>query len=85
MSDWQPIETAPTDGTRVLAWCKERGARETYVTQYPFRSEGFKAGKRSTNQWRWEEPVAGVCFRWRPTHWMPLPTPPETNQKEGNE
>lgn len=70
MSEWQPIETAPKDGTHILlAWSYKNGTP-------PRVSECF---------WRNDMPFSqdGVwwCFHGRmfaePTHWQPLPTPPE--------
>ena len=59
---WQPIETAPKDGTRVLLW--RRAIRDQPT---PIMADGF-----------WCE----TCWVWpyllsEPTHWQPLPTPPE--------
>jgi hypothetical protein len=69
MSEWQPIETAPKDGTTVRAGAMS-GARPGLVPYpLPYR---FLDG-------RWTAVVGG---EWRPidpqpTHWMPLPAPPE--------
>ena len=58
--DWQPIETAPKDGTWIVLWVD---------------SEPLVAGWNANDgDWRlrwnddWIQPP--------PTHWMPLPTPP---------
>lgn len=70
---WQPIETAPKDGTAILL-SNERGAwMAKYDPVYP-------SGYRPENPWfslmlnhdhmRKGKPYA-------PTHWMPLPTPPK--------
>lgn len=69
---WQPIETAPKDGTAILL-SNERGAwMAKYDPVYP-------SGYRPENPWfslmlnhdhmRKGKPCA-------PTHWMPLPPPP---------
>lgn len=59
--EWQPIETAPKDGTRLLL---HPGPRDYSVV-----------GRRSLlNHW-WES-LPGK-HRVRPSHWMPLPTEPE--------
>lgn len=68
---WQPIETAPKDGTRILV-----------ATKY-----GIEVA-----EWEERAPQWGVVPAWigmglstyeedrelTPTHWMPLPPPPET-------
>lgn len=65
---WQPIETAPIDGTEILA-----GAESWIGVPYPVTSK-FIDGKWATvfdGKWLPYEP--------QPTHWMPLPEPPEDN------
>lgn len=59
---WQPIETAPLDGTRVLLF-REEFAEAMAVAWW-------NAG---TSDWI---PVNGVLFV-GPTAWMPLPQPPK--------
>ena len=73
MSEWQPIETAPKDGTFVLA-CMSGPWRETY--------EQWRAPL--TVAWRGFHPNAPGKATWRnadgkpvgPTHWMSIPEPP---------
>lgn len=70
---WQPIETAPKDGTRVDLWvygdrvCDAcwSGSRGQWVNPQPTTSWGMAV---------MEDDV--VCFIDRATHWMPI-TPPE--------
>lgn len=61
---WQPISTAPKDGTDILGY---DGYQMTTVTW-------FEIGK-------WWSLVAPGSYaedsEWTPTHWMPLPEPPE--------
>lgn len=58
---WQPIEAAPVDGTEILLW---EGEFETYAVGYFCEAEG-----------RWQVfPGIGTIT---PSHWMPLPEPPE--------
>lgn len=59
--EWQPIETAPRDGTRVLAW----SAR----WQAPSTAQWYG------NAWMLDSSIGQ--FVHQPTHWMPLPTPPQ--------
>lgn len=78
---WLPIESAPRDGTRILAWSAEHGMRETYMQHYQQGSWGravFEAGAGPSEcGWSWLEPQSGWSSSWRPTHWMPLPEPPQ--------
>jgi hypothetical protein len=65
MAEWQPIETAPRDSTTVLLW--------------ESLDDGDPAICVSIGSW---EPSIGfwIDFGWEtvyPTHWMPLPSPPE--------
>jgi hypothetical protein len=59
---WQPIETAPKDGTIVLVWDGENMAVADWV-EFPYRPGGG-----------WME---GIEVFSDPTHWMPLPEPPK--------
>lgn len=60
---WQPIETAPKDGTVVIGY-DPSGA---YATR-----SGFEFMRWLDGQWCDPE-----THRMYPTHWMPLPDPPE--------
>lgn len=71
--EWQPIETAPKDGTSVILYCKNHSP---YVFQANFNSLGCKEAHGF-----WETPVGtgggGILFRYEwASHWMPLPPPP---------
>lgn len=74
--EWQPIETAPRDGTRVLVW----------VPKY---AEHFVAALMTCpddgdQQWivaRFHEPKISVIAP-SPTHWMPLPEPPPDKRSD---
>lgn len=67
---WRPIETAPKDGTLVLL-------------------HDPRAAKRRVKTGSWLPPEAGWavygfkdvhgCF-FEPTHWQPLPAPPEDGE-----
>jgi hypothetical protein len=63
--NWQPIETAPKDGTIVLAW----DGRAVYVAFY---------GRYALwNEMSWIGGHCKVAHITQPTHWMPLPEPPK--------
>lgn len=65
MTSWQPIETAPKDGTEILLFV------DAYVTgDTPQQVVGrwFRSG--------WQESYADEYAVCEVTHWMPLPEPP---------
>lgn len=69
---WQPIETAPKDGTVVLA--------VTVEAQNPKARLAWFEGEGWVRIWKSENFVIDGPLRWRPTHWMPLPASPAALQ-----
>ena len=68
MSEWQPIETAPKDGSRFLAF------HDGHVDFWHWQD--FKDGGKAPVGWRnfvYVYPDGGNI----PSHWMPLPEPPK--------
>jgi len=69
-AEWQPIETAPKDGTRIIVandvygsvWCDVAWRKMIRVPD------------------RWESFIGAVPFR--PTHWMPKPDAPAAISRE---
>lgn len=68
---WQPIETAPRDGTDILAWNAFMGVYNTSFVAGEFPC-GFSSGHSAT----WFP---------KPTHWMPLPPPPAIQNLKGKQ
>ena len=62
--EWKLIDTAPKDGTRIIV-CGETGQVWCDV-KWVIR---MRAGER------WEHLTLGA-LRFNPTHWMPIPKPP---------
>ena len=62
MSEWQPIETAPQDGTQILV----------------FGHDTFAVAEFRNGEWRDMGDIGwgGFYAEVMPTHWMPLPEPP---------
>jgi hypothetical protein len=60
---WQPIDTAPK-GDEILVWTQNDGAFVAFWS-------GF------ANGWRWTSHDLGGHEKIKPTHWKPLPDPPE--------
>jgi len=76
MSEWQPIETAPKDGTRILAFFPQQ------IDCYTILTVNF-----TRDQWALC-PYGGYDFcsiefgeTEDPTHWMPLPNPPKQEKE----
>jgi len=65
MNEWQPIETAPKDGRRILVY---RPGKHKYST---VDIDFWQVNRAPLNCW-WHSPSDG-----QPTHWMPLPEPPK--------
>ena len=69
MSDWQPIETAPKDGERILlawgidaieiGWWKHNGRTQRSYFAIDHEMDDYELADD------------------QPTHWMPLPLPPQ--------
>lgn len=78
--EWMPIETAPRDGTHILAISGKYGVRETYYRAYgegsPARAAHVADPSKPSGSWSWEEPMHNWAASWTPAYWMPLPPPP---------
>ncbi len=80
MTAWQPIETAPKDGTKVIVFIPGSGA------VCPAWWEVDKYAVRPRPYWtHWGEHVFGVrqVRNKPPTHWMPIPPAPAKTAVEG--
>lgn len=73
MSDWQPIETAPRDGTEILVFGKWDGEVNDFT---PIPADAGVA-RWTGGAWCavWTDCYSVTC---NATHWMPLPPPPKT-------
>lgn len=69
-SGWQPIETAPIDGERLILGWDDSASLPMHAEMGRFRS-GTGKGSGWCNTY-------GHSFSGMPTHWMPLPAPPAT-------
>jgi hypothetical protein len=61
---WHPIATAPRDGTRVLIFSPSHGVCSSYLV--------YGYWQNLPCLFMQDEPTAAD-----PTHWMPLPEPPQ--------
>jgi hypothetical protein len=70
LSGWRPIETAPKDATDILLFIPD-------MQNYPDNPRIVSAFWGSCG---WTDNGAVGCQTWgKPSHWMPLPEPPEAN------
>ena len=76
MSEWQPIETAPKDGSTILLG-NEHGcwaARYRPVYQSGYHPDDPWFSMMLNHEYRRKDGI----LQWAPpTHWMPLPVPPD--------
>ena len=71
MGEWQPIETAPKDGTHVLLWFDDMPAVAHYM-----KSEHGEWWEPSENL------ISDVIGAYESEWWMPLPKSPAQNKGE---
>lgn len=81
-ASWLPIDTAPKDGTHILLYRPSVG-EWTKVSIGDWEDD--KYAKKPRPYWSsCYERILGIlwCRSNAPTHWMPLPIPPITNEGE---
>lgn len=75
---WQPIKTAPKDGTHILAWTD--ASDTAYVVCWADAAEGIRKylTAESGAERGWHLAWDGTLFdrEYEPTLWMPLPANP---------
>jgi hypothetical protein len=72
MSDWRKIETAPMDGTEILA---VRGKLQCVIS-YRSWKPGDSCWETRDRTWRSDH-----GYHMSPTHWQPLPEPPSPTEE----
>lgn len=91
-NEWQPIETAPKDGTEIIVGWDSATVWITRSAYYdngmavdiegnPFplwETQGFSSQAEAEGWWSPDNCV-GTC-KVEPTHWMPLPAPPMSDK-----
>ena len=73
--DWQPIESAPQDGTQVILWTSTDNADDAlYVRDL---LDGEHVNEVQIGYFNEDEDEWSTTYIGKPTHWMPLPPPPQ--------
>lgn len=77
--DWQPIETAPKDGTAVLLWGVAAGEISGIIGQDPcFQGSGYYTSRTDYPGYDWVCCQGDAYAVWiKPTHWAPIEPPKE--------
>jgi len=69
-SEWRPIESAPADGTEILAYMPGLALGQIVL----YWQDGY-----------WRKKANSMGLKYPPTHWMPLPSPPGAELNFSNE
>jgi hypothetical protein len=83
---WQPIETAPKDGKKIIVtYANRNGIKRTVMACWLTEEQAAETdgdGVGLEEGWyecidNWSDYTEVAIYEGEPTHWMPLPTPPE--------
>lgn len=74
VSPWQPIETAPRDGTPVDLWITLSGGNAFRMADCYWRNERWEY--HSLPEYGHSMELCPIESHWIPTHWLPLPKGP---------
>jgi len=82
--EWQPIETAPKDGTQIILAELDGGGEVKHIDVgcWDLIDEGWESDIRPYHGWTsnsWPFNDEG------PNHWIPLPSPPDAARKGATE
>lgn len=71
--DWQPIETAPKDGTKILGYSHGGKFNFQGCVETVGRHWGVLSYNPNVNEWD----LNNYGSKHLPTYWQPLPEPPQ--------
>jgi hypothetical protein len=72
MNEWQPIETAPKDGRKIVALSEDYPSDPHIVFWRNFPPGSYADGGWQVSALAGRDPVRNMIA----THWLPLPEPP---------
>lgn len=73
---WQPIETAPKDGTHILLFPALLGVPLVARWEKPTPTFMMPRAPAICHNGYWRAALTSKATPYTPTHWMPLPEPP---------
>ena len=77
---WQPIETAPKDGSAVLVYADQATVPLVRFAWWDdgenWEARGFSCRDEAAGWWFSTSSCGSERLWWEPTHWMLLPEPP---------
>jgi len=81
---WQPIETAPKDGTAILVWPDDYIGEDGCISLVEWKDQmAYYPGCRWQKAWcivgSGDDQNSSLTAD-HPTHWLPLPPPPEASK-----
>jgi hypothetical protein len=86
--DWQPIETAPKDGSELLGYREDCGVllmRWTCLGEFltDAELEPYSEAATYAEDWFYADFISGGRLEGQetPTHWMPLPASPSSTHR----
>lgn len=83
MSEWQPIETAPKDGTEIILRKGDRVTSGAWIewsetsTEFHGTTGAWLGEVEQDSGANWASWDGGFLEEDEPTNWMPLPEPPK--------
>lgn len=81
MGDWQPISTAPKDGTEVDLWGKQWVPGGQFIYK---RFPGYRWVTSPPHWTAYPRENSRSLSGWEATHWMLPPAPPPSSVCEAN-
>lgn len=80
MNEWQPIETAPKDGTTILAYCQPRYTGTDEPMEFSYVSVIRWMDKYKNSKCPWRHALNNSAAE--PIHWMPIPPAPSAGEEK---
>lgn len=82
VNQWQPIETAPKDGTYILLYSEDSNSRTMGVAQFMINSDDATDTAWVQGRMFNEDNEMQCVLFTNPTHWKPLPAAPDVLKTE---